>query len=261
MSLGTARVALVTGASSGIGAACAARLASDGFALELCARGSERLESVATSLRASGADVMVTSCDVTDESQVAGMVANISERRGRIDVLVNAAGRSGGGSLASMSSATWDEIMTANLTSVFVTTRAVLAGGNIESSAHGRIINIASTAGKQGIALATPYCASKHAVVGFSKSLGLELARSNVTVNAVCPGYVDTPMADEVVANYATAWGVTDTQVREKFEAKIPKGRYGRPDEVAELVAYLAAPQSDIVTAQAINVCGGLGNF
>ena len=255
------RVALITGASSGIGEACAGRLSRDGFALELCARGRDRVEAVAARLRAGGADAVAHACDATDEEAVLAMVVDIAARRGRVDVLVNSAGRSVGGELATMSTATWDAVLAANLTSVFVVSRAVLAKGEIRDGEHGRIISIASTAGKQGIALATPYCASKHAVVGFTKALGLELAGTSVTVNAVCPGYVDTPLADEVVARYAEAWGVEGAQVRRRFEAKIPKGRYGRPEEVAETVAYLCSPNADIVTAQAINVCGGLGNF
>ncbi|MEU5668669.1 SDR family oxidoreductase, partial [Streptomyces longwoodensis] len=125
----------------------------------------------------------------------------------------------------------------------------------------GRIINIASTAGKQGVLLGAPYSASKHAVVGFTKALGRELAPSGVTVNAVCPGYVETPMAQRVRQGYAAAWDTGEEDVRSRFEAKIPLGRYSTPAEVASLVVYLASESAASITAQALNVCGGLGNY
>ncbi len=126
---------------------------------------------------------------------------------------------------------------------------------------RGRIINIASTAGKQGVVLGAPYSASKHGVVGFTKSLGNELAPTGITVNAVCPGYVETPMAERVRQGYAAAWDTTEDEVLTKFQAKIPLGRYSSPEEVAGLVGYLASDTAASITAQALNVCGGLGNF
>ncbi len=255
------RVALVTGGSSGIGAAIVTRLSEEGYAVELCARRREPMDELAESLRAAGGDVVATGCDVTDEQAVGDYVREIADRRGRIDVVVNNAGRSGGGHLAELPTGLWDDIVAANLRSVFLVTRAVLATARITSSDQGRILNIASTAGKQGVALATPYCASKHAVIGFTKSLALELKDTGVTVNAVCPGYVDTPLADTVIANYARAWETSEDAVRKRFEAKIPKGRYSKPAEVAAMVSYLLSPQAAIVTGQAMNVCGGLGNY
>ena len=125
----------------------------------------------------------------------------------------------------------------------------------------GRVVNIASTAGKQGVVLGAPYSASKHGVVGLTKALGNELAKTGVTVNAVCPGYVETPMAQRVRNGYAQAWGVSEEEVLERFQAKIPLGRYSTPEEVAGMVDYLTSDAAASVTSQAINVCGGLGNF
>ncbi len=148
-----------------------------------------------------------------------------------------------------------------NLNGVFRVTREVLASGRMGENGYGRIVNIASTGGKQGVVYASPYSASKHGVVGFTKAVGLELAKTGITVNAVCPGYVETPMAERVRSGYADFWGVTEQDVLEKFNAKIPLGRYSTPEEVAGLVSYLVTDTAASVTAQAINVCGGLGNY
>jgi ketoreductase len=180
---------------------------------------------------------------------------------GPISVLVNNAGRSGGGPTAAISDELWYDVIDTNLNSVFLLTREVLNNGGLAGARGGRIINIASTAGKQGVLLGAPYSASKHGVVGFTKALGKELAPSGVTVNAVCPGYVETPMAERVRQGYASAWGTTEDHVQEQFEAKIPLGRYSTPEEVAGLVGYLTTEHAASITAQALNVCGGLGNF
>lgn len=143
---------------------------------------------------------------------------------------------------------------------MFLLTREVLLHGGLVEAGHGRIINIASTAGKQGVLMGAPYSASKHGVVGFTRALGKELAPVGVTVNAVCPGYVETPMAEQVRQGYAAAWNTTEDFVQEQFESKIPLGRYSTPEEVAGLVGYLTTESAASITAQAINVCGGLGS-
>jgi ketoreductase len=126
---------------------------------------------------------------------------------------------------------------------------------------RGRIISIASTGGKQGVVHAAPYSASKHGVVGFTKALGLELAKTGITVNAVCPGFVETPMAEQVREHYAAIWGVDEAEAHARITTRVPIGRYVEPAEVAAMVEYLIGPGAAAVTAQALNVCGGLGNY
>ncbi|MFJ9790789.1 3-oxoacyl-ACP reductase FabG [Streptomyces globosus] len=254
-------VALVTGGTSGIGLAVARDLGRRGHRVFLCARTPEAVEKTVAELRAEGLDVDGTAADVRSGESVAALVAACVARFGPIGVLVNNAGRSGGGPTAGITDELWYDVIDTNLNGVFLLTREALRNGGLADAANGRIINIASTAGKQGVLLGAPYSASKHAVVGFTKALGKELAPTGVTVNAVCPGYVETPMAERVRAGYAAAWGTTVEDVQEQFEAKIPLGRYATPEEVAAMVGYLTTDLAASVTAQALNVCGGLGNF
>lgn len=253
--------ALVTGATSGIGLAVATKLGALGHRVFLCARKADNVTSTVEQLRGQGFEVDGAECDVTSPEDIRRYVQAAVDRYGPVGVLVNNAGRSGGGPTAQIADELWLDVIDTNLTSVFRMTREVLTQGGMLARGQGRVINIASTGGKQGVVLGAPYSASKHGVVGFTKALGLELAKSGVTVNAVCPGYVETPMAQRVREGYATVWGVTQDDVLDRFNAKIPLGRYSTPDEVAGLVAYLASGSAAPITAQAINVCGGLGNY
>ncbi|MBU6533788.1 SDR family NAD(P)-dependent oxidoreductase [Streptomyces sp. NPDC057245] len=258
---GESRVAFVTGATRGIGRAVAETLGGAGIKVFITARNAEDVTATVKELTEAGITVDGTAADVRSGDDVARSVATAVERFGPIDILVNNAGRSGGGVTAQITDELWNDVVETNLTSVFRVTREVLNAGGMAAKSVGRIINIASTGGKQGVMLGAPYSASKHAVVGFTKSLGLELAKTGITVNAVCPGYVETPMAKRVREGYAGHWEVAEEEVLKRFEAKIPLGRYTAPGEVAALVAYLAGPAAAPVTAQAINVCGGLGNY
>jgi ketoreductase len=255
------RVVLVTGGTSGIGLAVARTMAEQGDRVFICARNAGTVTATVEELRDEKLDVDGTVCDVRSLEDVRDCVRLVRERMGPIDVLVNNAGRSGGGVTHEIADDLWYDVVETNLNSVFRMTREVLTNGGMRERGSGRIINIASTAGKQGVVLGAPYSASKHGVVGFTKSLGNELAPTGITVNAVCPGYVETPMAQRVRQGYAQAYESTEDAIREKFQAKIPLGRYSTPEEVAGLVGYLASPTAASITAQAINVCGGLGNF
>jgi len=254
-------VAVVSGATSGIGLAVARLLAGQGHRVFIGARDAANVDATVKELRDEGLDVHGATLDVRSNQSVADFVRAAVERFGAVDVLVNNAGRSGGGVTADIDDALWNDVIETNLNSVFRMTREVLNAGGMRGKEHGRIINIASTAGKQGVVLGAPYSASKHGVVGFTKALGNELAPTGITVNAVCPGYVETPMAQRVRQGYAAAYDTSEEAILAKFQAKIPLGRYSTPEEVAGLVGYLASDTAASITAQALNVCGGLGNF
>ncbi|MET9418663.1 3-oxoacyl-ACP reductase FabG [Streptomyces klenkii] len=255
------RVALVSGATSGIGLAVARLLASQNHKVFIGARNADNVAATVKQLQDEGLDVDGTTLDVRSGESVRAFVATAVDRFGTVDVLVNNAGRSGGGVTADIDDELWNDVIDTNLNSVFRLTREVLTTGGLREKSRGRIINIASTAGKQGVVLGAPYSASKHGVVGFTKALGNELAPTGITVNAVCPGYVETPMAQRVRAGYAAAYDTSEDAILDKFQSKIPLGRYSTPEEVAGLVGYLASDTAASITAQALNVCGGLGNF
>lgn len=255
------KIALVTGATSGIGLASARLLASQNHKVFIGARSADNIAATVKELQAEGLDVDGAVVDVRDTASVDAFVQAAVDRFGTVDVVVNNAGRSGGGPTADITDELWQDVIETNLNSVFRVTRAVLGTGGMRHKNRGRIINIASTAGKQGVVLGAPYSASKHGVVGFTKALGNELAPTGITVNAVCPGYVETPMAQKVRQGYAAAYDTSEDAILEKFQAKIPLGRYSTPQEVAGLVGYLASDTAASITSQALNVCGGLGNF
>jgi ketoreductase len=258
---GNQRIAVVTGATSGIGLAIAKILAAEGMSVYICGRDQGRLDATVKELKDAGYDADGSTCDVTQAEDIRKFVRAAVDRYGRIDVLVNNAGRSGGGPVAQHSDELWFDIINTNLNSVYLMTKEVLNVGGMLERKQGHVINIASTSGKQGIATGSAYSASKHGVVGFSKSLGFELARSGITVNAVCPGFVETPLAEHVREFFAEQRGVTEDEVLAGINERIPLGRYTTPDEVAGLVQYLTTPLAASITAQAINVCGGLGNY
>ena len=257
----TRRVALVTGATSGMGLEIARSLARSGDSVYLCLRRDDAVTDTVKELQGEGLDVDGRACDVRSPDSIREFVRGSVDRFGPVDILVNNAGRPGGGRTVEIDDELWLDVLETNLTSVFRVTREVLTAGGMLARGTGRVINIASTGGKQGVVHAAPYSASKHGVVGFTKALGLELARTGITVNAVCPGFVETPMAERVRTHYAGIWRVDETEAHARITARVPIGRYVEPHEVAAMVQYLVSDGAAAVAAQALNVCGGLGNY
>jgi len=244
-----------------MGLEIARSLAQDGNQVFICARHEETVATTVKELTDQGFTVDGTTCDVTSVPDIDRLVRTCMDRYGPMEILVNNAGRPGGGATAELTDDVWFDVMGTNLNSVFLVTKRALTVGGLGAGGWGRIINISSTGGKQGVVHAAAYSASKHGVVGFTKALGLELAQSGVTVNAVCPGFVETPMAERVRGVYAGIWGVDVQEAHKRITARVPIGRYVEAAEVAAMVRYLVGPGSDAVTAQALNVCGGLGNY
>jgi ketoreductase len=254
---------IVTGASKGIGRAIAVRLARHGWGVILGARGKNGLARVAAQIRAEipDASLLVHEIDVTSTESVESFFSFAQARVGDLYGLVNNAGIGGGGDTRQLPESHWTEVLETNLNGVYRCTKAFLRLREPQDRSAGRVVNIASTGGKQGVIHAAAYCASKHAVVGLTKSLGLEYAKTGLTFNAVCPGFVETDLAAGARERYAALQGTNVEQVRKWIEGRIPVGRYAMPEEVAGAVDYFLGRETGIVTAQTLNVCGGLGNY
>ncbi len=249
------RRAVVTGGSRGIGRAVAAALAEAGAAVAIVARGAEALEAAAAAIERDGHRVVALACDVTDRSQVAALPARVRATLGDPDVLVNNAGGADTHKLLDHPDELWERMLRLNLTSVYLVTKAMLP--SLVASGRGRLINVASTAAKSGARYAAAYAAAKHGVLGFTRSLALELATAAVTVNAVCPGYADTPMTAESIERIVSRSGRSADDARRALESMSPQGRLIRAEEVAALVCFLAGDAAAAITGQAINVDGG----
>lgn len=247
--------ALVTGASRGIGRATALALAQAGVDVALAARGTDELDQVAAEIAVLGRNAAVISCDVSDAAQVQRMVETAHTQLGGIDILVNNAGKALSAKFLGHPDEIWHQLLALNLTGVYYVTKAV-APEMVERK-WGRIITVASVAGKVGSRYTAAYSASKHGVLGLMKSVAIELATTGVTVNSVCPGYVDTPMTDAAIANMIARTGMSEEDARAYLTSTNPQRRLVTPDEVARVVLFLAQAASGGITGQAINVDGG----
>ena len=249
------RTAVVTGGGRGIGAAVAGALAEEGASVVVSARSEKEIESVAAELRGAGHTAWAVPCDVTDPVQVFALAETAGERLGRVDILVNNAGMVISAPLKSLSLEIWNQIMAVNATGVFLCTKAFLPG--MVERGWGRVVNVASIAGKTGGPYISAYSASKHAVIGFTRSVAAEVATSGVTVNAVCPGYVDTPMTDGSVDRIVEKTGADPDQVRDTMRRASPQNRLMDPEEVALMVVNLCHPGARGVNGQAVVIDGG----
>jgi len=249
------RSALVTGGGRGIGAAVARALAAAGAAVVVSARTAGEIEAVAGELAAGGARAAAIPCDVTDPESVAALAERAASEIGAIDILVNNAGASASAPLRHTDLELWRRMLEVNATSVYLCTRAFLPA--MLERGWGRVINVASIAGKMGAAYISAYSAAKHAAVGFTRSVAMEVAAKGVTVNAVCPGYVETSMTDESIVRISAKTGLTPEEARERLRRQSPQGRIYRPEEVAWLAVTLCGEEADGINGQAIVLDGG----
>ena len=246
-------VAVVTGGGRGIGRAIALSFADPGSIVAIAARTRSEVDDTAREIAARGAKPIAIALDVTDEAAVALAFAEIRKTTPVVDVVVNNAGVGGGLPIDKTDTASWRRVLDTNVLGTFLVTRQavpMMADG-------GRVINMSSVLGRFGVPGYTAYCASKHAVIGFTRALALELVRRRITVNAICPGWVETAMAVQGMKSGADAMGVTPEEFRAQALGAVPIGRIIEPDEVAHLVKFLASPQAAAITGQAYNICGG----
>jgi NAD(P)-dependent dehydrogenase (short-subunit alcohol dehydrogenase family) len=249
------RHALVTGGGSGIGAAIAKTLARRGARLTLLGRRAAPLEAMAARLAAAGGECHAIAADATDPDAVRRAHETAVARGGPVAILVNNAGAAESAPFLKSDLALLERMLAVNLRSAFLLSQAALPA--MLAAGAGRIVNIASTAGVTGYAYVTAYCAAKHALVGLTRALAREMAKSGVTVNAVCPGYTDTELVARAVETIAAKTGRDAVEARSELAATNPTGRLVTPEEVAATVAFLCEAGAAAITGQAIVVAGG----
>jgi NAD(P)-dependent dehydrogenase (short-subunit alcohol dehydrogenase family) len=247
------RHALVTGANGGIGEAICQTLAHHGVSVTLLGRKLAELQTVCAKLTGSGHSVAVA--DVTDHAAVAQATESAARTHGMIDLLICNAGAASSAPFTSTRPTAWQSMLDINLTGTYNCIAAVLP--SMVRAGWGRIVNVASTAGLRGYAYVAAYCAAKHGVIGLTRALALEVAKTGVTVNAVCPGYTDTPLLKNALDNIVAKTGRSPDQAKAVLAASNPQGRLVTPDEVANAVAWLCLPGSESVHGQSIVIAGG----
>jgi NAD(P)-dependent dehydrogenase (short-subunit alcohol dehydrogenase family) len=247
------RVALVTGGGRGIGRAIALALARAGADVAVAARTVPELEAVAAEIADLGRRTFFFPLDVSDRAALAAAPRQVEDALGPIDILVNNAGIHASAPLQRLEDATWDAVLAVDLTAPVLLTRACLTG--MYDRAFGRVVNVASVAGKIGLKYGSAYSAAKHGLIGFTRCLALEGARKGVTANAICPSWTDTQMLDEAVQAIAAATGRTEVEARAAILRSNPLGRAALPEEVAD--AAVLVVRNGAITGQSIHVDGG----
>jgi ketoreductase len=244
------KVAIITGASRGIGLAIAKTLRNDGASVALCARSVDSLKRHQAEM---GEQSIAVAMDIRDHKNVEEGIRRIVDRFGKIDIVVNNAGVSGVTPIDGKDTATWIDIIHTNIVGSYHVTRSSVP----HMPDGGRVIMISSVLGKFGVPGYTAYCTAKTGLIGFTRALALELASRKITVNALCPGWVDTEMAMTGMKNGASSQGLSVEEFRKQAMSRVPLGEMVTPDEVAGLVAFLASDAGRNITAQAISICGG----
>lgn len=248
-------IALVTGGGRGIGRAVALALARAGADVAVAARSRQELETVAGEVRTTGRRSLAISCDVGERPQVERLVKTVEAELGPPAILVNSAGVAASAKFVETDDDLWERHLRVNLTGTFYVCRAVVPG--MIQRRGGRIINIASTSGKVPYLYVAAYCASKHGVVGLTRAMALELARYEITVNAICPGWVETELTDQTIKNIVAKTGIAPEEAVKSLTQMSPQNRLMQPDEIATLAVLLASREAYGINGQAINVDGG----
>jgi NAD(P)-dependent dehydrogenase (short-subunit alcohol dehydrogenase family) len=251
----TDKVAIVTGGGTGIGKAIGLALAKNGARVAILSRNRAHVEAAAEAFRCLALPVLPLQANVCVRQDVERAITDVVNQWGPIHILVNNAGISGLTRLDDASDSRWYDIIDTNLNGMFLMTKGVLR--HMPDHGGGRIINISSVLGKFGVPGYTAYCTSKHGMIGFTRASALEVVARGITVNAICPGWVDTEMSVQGINESAELQGLTPEQFKAQAIAGVPIRRFLQPEEVAELVAYIASDDAKSVTGQAINICGG----
>jgi 3-oxoacyl-[acyl-carrier protein] reductase len=239
------RVALVTGASQGIGRACALKLAQSGATLALAARSQEKLNELVSEIEAAGGKAATFPLDVGDEEQIKSTFKAVIAQFGKIDILVNNAGITRDQLVMRMKRADWDSVLNTNLTSAYLCTQQAI--GSMLKQRWGRIVNITSIFGQMGQAGQANYAASKAGLIGLTMAIAREVGSRNITCNAVAPGFIETAMTSGLADDF-----------KQNAVKMIPLGRVGSPDDVANAVAFLASEEASYITGHVLNVNGGM---
>jgi len=249
------KIALVTGGGTGIGKSIAVELAKIGAKVAIASRSRGHIEAASAELATQGLTVIPLQVDVRNKQDVERAVAQVASLWGGIHILVNNAGISGLSLIDDPNDAKWYDIVDTNLHGMYLVTKEVLK--HMPDQAGGRVINISSVLGKFGVPGYTAYCTTKHGMIGFTRALALEVVGRGITVNAICPGWVDTEMAALGISETAALQGITPEQFKAQAVANVPIKRFLEANEVAGLVCYIASDAARGITGQAMNICGG----